>query len=354
MAFFTYLHNLDPFAITFNEGVGIRWYGLAYVMGFICSYYLITYLSKKSKISLSQADVSSLINYALLGVLLGGRLGYCVFYDPSLFLRFDSSFPFWGVLAIHKGGMASHGGILGVVIAFIFFARKNRISIMEILDIATVGGIGIVFGRIANFINGELYGRVIQSKALIGVQFPKEIYSWLYNWDQTKLLSLKSVLPSLNTIPSPFNASKTLLVSQNIWQAWVQSEQKFTAEIAAILRQMISSLEQGNLKVIEALQEVLPIRHPSQVYQALLEGLIPFLIIMFLWWKAPRTKGVIACTWAISYLLMRVTGEFFRAPDSHIGFEILNLTRGQWISLVLLIPTLMTLYYILSRKKQTT
>lgn len=137
-------------------------------------------------------EISNFLNYGIAGVLIGGRLGFCLFYQPELFIQWTSSFPFWGVLEIHKGGMSSHGGILGLAVAAILFARVYSFSFFHTMDLVVFGGsIGIVFGRIANFINGELYGRIIEAKAWFGVQFPTEIYIWHLNWDTEKLISLK-------------------------------------------------------------------------------------------------------------------------------------------------------------------
>src|SRR5690606_2859466 len=94
------------------------------------------------------------------GTLIGGRLGYCLFYKPELLISFSSGFPFWGVLEVHKGGMASHGGILGIMVACWLFARREKIPTLHAIDVAAFGGQwGVIYGRIANFINGELYGR---------------------------------------------------------------------------------------------------------------------------------------------------------------------------------------------------
>ena len=126
---------------------------------------------------------------------------------------------------------------------------------------------------------------------------------------------------------------------------------KFTAEIASVLNHIILSVEQGNQKAIQALSEVLPIRHPSQIYQALLEGLIPFLIVCFLWIKIPKKPGVIAGVWGVCYLIMRIVGEQFRMPDDYIGFDFLGLTRGQWLSVILLVPVLVYCYFVLYKNR---
>ena len=207
MASWVYFHNLDPFAIQLWGDFGIRWYGLAYIAGFAVCYLCILYLIKKNKTKLSKEELSSLVNYSIFGVLIGGRLGYCLFYQPYLLTKFYSQFPFWGLLEIHKGGMASHGGMMGLCLASILFARKYNKSILHIFDLIVLGsGLGICFGRIANFINGELYGRIVQTATWVGVQFPKEIYEWYTQHHTEKLFSLQKVLPHIGEVKNPFGS----------------------------------------------------------------------------------------------------------------------------------------------------
>ncbi len=351
MAEWTYLHNLDPFAIAFSGDFGIRWYGLAYITGFLIGNYFLLVLVKKNRTPLSREDVFSLVNYAILGVLIGGRLGHCIFYQPQSWLQWSSEFPFWGVLEIHKGGMASHGGILGVLLAFWLFSYRKRYSLLHLLDLSVVGaGIGFFFGRIANFINGELYGRVIQTSAPFGVQFPQEIYTWFNYWDSEKLLSLKKTVAQLKSIKNPFGQGN-LNTSEALWEIWISSKDRFTAEILSVLNRITSAVESREQHIITALQEVLPLRHPSQLYQSILEGLIPLIIVSLLWRK-PKKTGVIAGVWGVSYFIMRYIGELFREPDAHIGFGLLGLTRGQWLSTVSLIGVMVYFYFIYRRRKE--
>ncbi|MDE0151811.1 MAG: prolipoprotein diacylglyceryl transferase [Bdellovibrionales bacterium] len=351
MAKWTYLHNLDPFAIAFTGDFGIRWYGLAYITAFIIGNYFLLELLKRNRTPLSKADVFSLVNYAILGVLIGGRLGHCIFYQPDSWLEWSSEFPFWGVLAIHKGGMASHGGILGVLLAFWLFSYRKKYSLLHLLDLSVIGaGIGFFFGRIANFINGELYGRVIQGSAPFGVQFPQEIFSWFTYWNAEKLLSLKKVVAELQFIKNPYGQGD-LKTSEVLWEVWVSSKDRFTAEILSALNQITSAVESGQQEIIIALQEVLPLRHPSQLYQSVLEGLVPLIVVSLLWLK-PRKTGVIAGVWGASYFIMRVIGEIFREPDAHIGFGLLGLTRGQWLSAISLIGVGIYFYLIYRRRNE--
>ena len=349
MAQWTYLHHLDPFFISFSENFGIRWYGLAYIVGFIFLYFFMVLLQKTQRTPLSKKDMSDLINYGIAGVLIGGRLGYCIFYQPELWLKWGPEFPFWGVLEIHQGGMSSHGGVLGVFIICAIFALRKKISFLHLLDIGAWGaGIGFFLGRLANFINGELYGRIIEKKAWFGVQFPSEIYTW--RGDTEKLMLLKKVIPYVRSIKNPFSQGQ-LDISENLWQSWVMSKKSFTGEILSVLGKIQNLVEQGQPEVISALSEILPIRHPSQLYQAFLEGLIPFIVVSILWRMRFKMQGFIAGIWAVLYLSMRIIGELFREPDSYIGFDFLGLTRGQWLSAVALIFVMIYFYFILKKHK---
>lgn len=154
-----YVVDFDPFALRFPDGwflEGVRWYGLAYLAGFVIALWLFNLYYKKGKSPLSPDDNASLITYLLFGVILGGRLGYMLFYDFSNFM----SNPLIA-LQIWKGGMASHGGFIGVVLSMICFARARKVSFWKIADIvATACTPGIFLGRIANFVNGELWGKI--------------------------------------------------------------------------------------------------------------------------------------------------------------------------------------------------
>lgn len=346
-----YFHNIDPFALHFWGNIGIRWYSLAYIAGLIFGWLFILQLIKRSRSPLSKDDLSTYINYIIIGTLIGGRFGYCAIYQPSLLIQLNFDFPFWGALAIHKGGMASHGGILGIVIASWIFSRKYTFSFFHILDLTVVGGcFGIICGRIANFINSELYGRVIEGKNWFGVQFPKEIYFWYNqsNIDKERLLSLKNVVSQLGTIKNPFG-SQDISLSEILWVSWVNGGRKFAAEILSVLNHINNAVEKGQKEIILALGKVLPIRHPSQIYQAVLEGLVPLLIVLTLWWK-PKKAGLISGVWGLSYLIMRTTGEQFRMPDTHIGFDALGLTRGQWLSVFSIIPVCIYIYFVYKNK----
>lgn len=156
-----YVHDLNPFLIEFGQGWGIRYYGLAYVAGFLAWYYGLRWFRAKGWSSLSDHQISELLLFTVLGVLLGGRLGYCVLYDWAETIRNPIS-----VVAFWNGGlrgMASHGGMAGALLGFLLWARRARVDGWAVADnAAVIAPVGIFLGRIANFINGELWGRPSQ------------------------------------------------------------------------------------------------------------------------------------------------------------------------------------------------
>ncbi len=174
-----YVHHLNPFLIRFNDQFGIRWYGVAYLCGFVAAFYLLKWLARKGYGSLAETQVADFAFYgALFGVLLGGRLGYVIFYRPQM-LTTDPL----GILRVWDGGMASHGGILGLFIFTWIYARRHKISWTGIGDnLVAVAPLGLLFGRLANFINGELWGH--PTNVPWAVQFPTEL---LDNADQAQV-----------------------------------------------------------------------------------------------------------------------------------------------------------------------
>jgi phosphatidylglycerol:prolipoprotein diacylglycerol transferase len=156
--------NIDPVALAIGPLV-IRWYALAYVAGIVLGNIYVAWLNRKHSF-FSKAALDDLILYAVLGVILGGRIGYVVFYNLPYFLDHPA-----GILQVWQGGMSFHGGLSGVLISFYLFARKHKISYLRVLDfLAAATPIGLFFGRLANFVNGELYGRVTTSS--LGMVFP--------------------------------------------------------------------------------------------------------------------------------------------------------------------------------------
>lgn len=317
-----YVHDLDPFALQISGDFGIRWYGLSYMAGFIIAYLLISWLVQRQRAGLTQAMVSDFITYAAIGTLVGGRLGYVLFYSPDLLLKFKGSFPFWGVLAVNEGGMASHGGILGIIIASIFFARKHGINSAYLLDLAAVTGpIGAMMGRMANFVNGELVGRVAPVDFQYAVKFPSDIFNWP-SQDFAKLESLQNVVENIG-------------LTRDQWLEWVSqysTQANAREQIFQTLNKIVAEIQNGNPALKAAIEPLLLPRYPSQLIAAALEGLLTFLVLFFLWRK-PRKPGFIAATFVMFYAIVRVINEQFRLPDAHLGYQAFDLTRGQWLSI---------------------
>ena len=251
-----FINNFDPVAIQIFS-LEIRWYSLAYVLGILIGWIL----SKKIFISDEKINekFDDFITYIILGIILGGRLGYVVFYNFDYYLN-----NVYDIFKIWQGGMSFHGGVIGVIVVSIWFAKKNNHNPFKYLDmIAIVAPVGIFFGRIANFINSELYGT--ETSVLWAVKF---------------------------------------IHIDNLY------------------------------------------RHPSQLYEAILEGFILFLILTIIYFKKGYKIGTCSYAFLIFYGIFRIISEFFREPDVQLGYLFGSLTMG------MLLSTFMILFgVILYRKK---
>lgn len=285
-----YIHDLSPFLIRFSDGFGLRWYGLAYVLAFASAYAICLHLARRAYSDIPPAAVGDFITgTALFGVVLGGRLGYMLFYDWDRFLHDPLVFfKFW------DGGMASHGGILGIVAFTWIYARRKKIPWLNVGDNVVVAApVGLFLGRCANFINGELYGR--PATIPWAMQFPKELYDVPHETAQAVIREAVQINPSWNTVPA-------------------------VVENASALHSILAP--------------ALTPRHPSQLYAALLEGALLFAILWI-----PRTRlrlpdGVLTGVFFIAYAVLRIIGEIFREPDAPLTFLF---TRGQFLSLFLIL-----------------
>ncbi|HMO01967.1 MAG TPA: prolipoprotein diacylglyceryl transferase [Oligoflexia bacterium] len=326
-----YVHNISPFALKITDNFGIRWYGLSYLVGFLLAYLVIRNLSKTDRSPLALLKVGDFIFAAALGCIIGGRLGYCFFYEPALLVDFRFRLPFWGALALNEGGMASHGGIMGIIIACVIYGKRHHLPIWHLIDLcAYTGPLGVFFGRLANFINGELVGRPCDPNLAWAVKFPQDILLWpRYLPDRLKELE---------------GALSLIGVSSESWHKLLGAFPIGIQKIDQILYSVIERVQNGDQALRVAIGEVLTPRHPSQIYEALLEGLVLFLLLFFVW-RSPRKTGVLTGYFLIFYSILRVVGEQFRMPDAHIGFQIFQLTRGQILSLIMLLIGLIILIY---------
>jgi phosphatidylglycerol---prolipoprotein diacylglyceryl transferase len=352
-----YVHNLDPFAFEFPAFLrvgglhleGIRWYGLAYLAGFLVGYWVIRQMAKLRTTPMKMGEVADFITMIAVGTMVGGRLGYCLFYAPHLFTDFTSSAPFWGVLKVYEGGMASHGGILGVIAVCVWYGRRRGIDPFHVLDLVTLGGsIGIFFGRLANFINGELYGREAPAGLSWAVKFPQELFAWTRD-NLTRLMDISPAVEKLGEIQT--NNGEVVRLTAESWKNWVQhyrTDSQSWNLVNDVIEKLVQATQTGNAAVTEALAPFLTPRYPSQLIQALLEGLLVFIILNMIWRK-PRKPGVVSGWFSILYAVARIIGEQFRLPDAHIGYEWLGLTRGQWLSAIMLVLVTCYLIYAIRR-----
>ena len=335
------LHRIDPFALHFGGGVGIRWYGLSYVAGFAAAYLIIRWLGKRQRTSLDGRAVGDFIFALVIGTMLGGRLGYALFYDIGT-LGFSDAFPYWNFLALYRGGMASHGGIVGIILACIWFARRHGHSALHLIDLtAMTGALGIFFGRIANFVNGELLGRPCSATLPWAVKFPHEIIDW----------------PAIKLADPHFvNVVQMLGVDASRWTDSVRMMGYSDAAISFVhqtLQDIITTTRSSDA-VAAALEPLLTWRHPSQLYEALLEGALLFAVLWMIW-RVPRKPGLITGAFLVLYAAVRIFGELFRTPDAQIAhqeFALTGVTRGQWLSFFMLLVGVGCLIYWMRRPVQ--
>ncbi|MDD0837943.1 prolipoprotein diacylglyceryl transferase [Curvibacter sp. HBC61] len=244
--------QIDPVALQLGP-LSVHWYGLTYLAAFGLFMLLglrrlqhPPYVGMTGDRAWSRRDIEDILFYGVLGVVLGGRLGYCLFYKPLHYLSHPLE-----ILQIWTGGMSFHGGLLGVTVALIWYARSRHRPWLEVTDlVAPCVPTGLAAGRVGNFINGELWGRFSPPDLPWGMVFPQS----------------GSLLP----------------------------------------------------------------RHPSQVYQFLLEGLLLF-VLLWLYARQPRRLGEVSGAFLIGYGLLRFTAEYFREPDAFLGLLSLGMSMGQWL-----------------------
>jgi phosphatidylglycerol---prolipoprotein diacylglyceryl transferase len=353
----SYFHTLDPFLIEFPRHwpvAGIRWYGLAYAVGFLCGWAMVHWVAGRPWSPIPKNKVGDLMFAVILGVLLGGRLGYALFYEPHLFISTSSSAPYWNLLAINKGGMASHGGMIGVIIAVTVFARRHKITALHILDIGSMACTpGLFFGRIANFINGELHGRAVPDQTnppSWSMKFPQEMYDWLpaevngaWVASPEKLQALTDIAVNVS-IPSIDSATGHEVRISVQADRWLTSLELYISNPAdppdsavhyvnAVLAQIIHAAQAGNQVVVEGLRPVLTAFYPSQLLQAFTDGPVLLTCLVLIWLK-PRKPGVVGSWFLIIYGILRILTEFFREPDQGVSL-MLGLSRGQLLSLLM-------------------
>lgn len=300
-----YLHDLSPFVFKITDKIAVHWYGLAYVTGFYLTYRVMLYLASRGLSEIKPKEVADFITLvALFGVVVGGRLGYMLLYDFDHFIHEP-----WVFFLLNQGGMASHGGIAGVALFCLWYSWKHKISWVGIGDTLVCGApLGIFLGRLANFINGELFGRV--TTVPWAMKFPTEL------------------------IHQDFVAQGG---DSNLAHEIYMNGLQHSPEIIAYFNE-----KRGGIAELEA---VLHPRHPSQLYEALGEGLLLSAALTFIRLRFPRLRqGIITGLFFILYAIARISLECVRQPDS--GSEpILGLTKGQFFSTFMVVVGLLFIVY---------
>ena len=335
--FATYVHQLDPIIVQFTQGIALRWYGMAYLAGFLGGYLLLKRLAERKLWVLPPEKTADFIAAcALFGVFLGGRLGYILFYqipregwgsiaaDPLLVLR------------VWQGGMASHGGILGLVIFTFFYAKKHKVSWTGLGDgLCVVAPIGLLCGRLANFINGELYGRVANGVAW-AVKFPGA----LMDGKAPESTRLDDALTAALKVDPAF-AEVVGKIADN-----PGIRDKNAAYFQALL-----DANRNSDAVTDAIAPFIEPRHPSQLYEAALEGALLLAILWIVRVKFPKAPhGLLTGLFFGLYATFRIFAEQFREPDAAWVIEGM-LTQGQFLSLFMYLFSAAFLIYAFRNRK---
>ncbi|MFO8164929.1 MAG: prolipoprotein diacylglyceryl transferase [Thermodesulfobacteriota bacterium] len=248
--------TIDPTIVKIGP-IHIRWYGVMYILAFLASYFLVKYQIRKKRLPIDINTVNDLFLFLVIGLIIGARLGYVIFYNLPFYLAHPLK-----LFAVWEGGMSFHGGLIGIILCALIFSKKRKVNFWLMADLISVTApIGLGLGRLGNFINAELYGRVTN-------------------------LPWGMIFPSAGVLP----------------------------------------------------------RHPSQLYELFLEGILLFGI---LWWikDFPFKKGTLFCLFLLLYSIFRFFIEFFREPDPQLGFIVSFITMGQILSIFMFILSLVLLHF---------
>ncbi|HFC8500225.1 MAG: prolipoprotein diacylglyceryl transferase [Neisseria sp.] len=263
--------QFDPILISIGP-LAIRWYALSYIVGFMLFLWLGRRRIAQGNTLFTREMLDDFLTWGILGVIIGGRLGYVLFYKFSTYIDHPLD-----IFKVWEGGMSFHGGFLGVLAAMWLFSRKHKISFLKTMDfVAPLVPLGLASGRIGNFINGELWGRVTDINAFWAMGFPQAHYE-----------------------------DVEAAAHNPLWAEWLQQ------------------------------YAMLP-RHPSQLYQFALEGICLF-IVLWIFSKKTRPDGQVASLFLAGYGFFRFLAEFARQPDDYLGLLTLGLSMGQWLSVPMIV-----------------
>ncbi|MEQ8844911.1 MAG: prolipoprotein diacylglyceryl transferase [Phycisphaerales bacterium] len=353
-----WLHDLDPVAFRLGPAT-IYWYGISYVVGFVLAWLGLKAIAARGLTPVPGAMIGDVVLFGGIGGVIGGRLGYVLVYQPQLLGEFSGSFPFWGVLNIAGGGMASHGGMVGVLAGLAVLGvvlrrratkedvpRLARVPTLHLVDLAcAVAPLGLMCGRIANFINGELLGKVVfrptedsGDAPWWAVRFPHEI---LTRWG-TGEISGEQMVKATEAVGM---SQIEVVTTQAGWE-------RFYAAYTGMLGDLRTGTPEAQRMAANFMAEFVSARHPSQLYQAAVEGPLLLLALAIIWAR-PRVAGVLTAWFMILYGLGRIATEFFRLPDAgFVTARPLGLSRGQWLSVALVVGGVGLLAYVLRRAKK--
>jgi len=329
-----WLHDLSPVFFEIG-GFAVRWYGLSYLAGFAAAYLLLRFLSKRGATLIPADRVFDAVLTLVVGVVVGGRLGYVLLYDPAL-LGLVDGFPFWGVLAVNNGGMSSHGGMAGVAIAAWKLSRGfkdesggvvGRCPALHAMDMCCLmAPAGLFFGRIANFINGELLGKIVatpgQPAPWWAVRYPQEIIT-----ESDRLVQTEAQWDEIARVSSRY------ALPDETWYAGYD--------------RLLSAVQRGDQAAQSAIEPLISARYPTQLMQASLDGLLVGAVVWLIAMKK-RTPGVIGSWFLIVYGLGRVPMDFVRLSDAGVA-QFGGVTRGQAYSALMVVIGVVVLIWIKRR-----
>lgn len=316
----------DPVLLDLPGPIDIRWYGLMYVVGFVAAQWILVRLARAGFFPVRPEVAPDLIFYCVFGVMLGGRCGYALFYDQSLLDPREFA-------QVWKGGLAFHGGLMGVAVALVLFCRRHKVRWLETADACALAVTpGIFAVRFANFINGELYGRVTSKDTPFAMQFPTDPQA-------QRLFGLPSGLTMRDRelcIQAAFGRRPFAEIAPDLSPTDALGRPIDWAAMAPRLdwaKVGADTLPNGDPTV--------PFRHPSQLYEGIGEGLVLGVVLAALYFATrhrPWRRGAYAATFLFGYAAIRWSLELVRQPDDHLGPDVfLGMTMGQTLSVGLMV-----------------